>query len=198
MTTIYLMRHSESLKTNNINNNDSLQVQNEKNILTINGENLAKEKSKEKELQDIDIVISSNYVRAIATAKYFSNEINIDESFGERKYGIKDKNELPENFEYKQWTDLNYKIGDGESIKEVIERETKALNRILNEYENKKILIIGHSTAIAALLSNWCELSFDKGYKFEENIFFDGKWDYCETFKLVFDQNKDLIDIKNI
>ena len=30
MTIIYFMRHSETLKYNNINNNDSLQIQNEK------------------------------------------------------------------------------------------------------------------------------------------------------------------------
>ena len=43
MTTIYFMRHSEALKYNNINNNDSLQIQNEKWPLTINGEMIARE-----------------------------------------------------------------------------------------------------------------------------------------------------------
>ena len=33
MTAIYFMRHSEALKYNNINNNDSLQIQNEKKEL---------------------------------------------------------------------------------------------------------------------------------------------------------------------
>ena len=40
------MRHSEVLKYENINNKDSLQLQNEKWPLTINGELLALEKSK--------------------------------------------------------------------------------------------------------------------------------------------------------
>ena len=71
MKQIYLMRHSEPLKPININNNDSLQVQNEKWGLTINGEKIAEKKSKINELTDFDIVISSNYVRAISTAKYF-------------------------------------------------------------------------------------------------------------------------------
>ena len=68
MTTIYFMRHSEPIKINNIYNNDSLQIQNEKSILSVNGEKLAKEKSEI--LNDYDIVFSSNYARAIATAKY--------------------------------------------------------------------------------------------------------------------------------
>lgn len=46
MTTIYFMRHSEPLKYNNVNNSDSLQLQNEKWGLTKNGEEIAKEKSK--------------------------------------------------------------------------------------------------------------------------------------------------------
>ena len=54
MTTIYFMRHSEALKTNNIENNDSLQLQNEKWVLTENGENIAKKRSKAEELKNFD------------------------------------------------------------------------------------------------------------------------------------------------
>ena len=42
MTEIYFLRHSEILKANNIENNDSLQLKNEKMILSINGEKVAK------------------------------------------------------------------------------------------------------------------------------------------------------------
>ena len=52
MTTIYFIRHSEALKSNNIKNSDSLQVQNEKWPLTENGERIAKEKSRMEELQN--------------------------------------------------------------------------------------------------------------------------------------------------
>lgn len=38
------MRHAEPLKPINISNNDSLQVQNEKWSLTVNGEKMAEEK----------------------------------------------------------------------------------------------------------------------------------------------------------
>ena len=83
MTEIYFLRHSEILKANNIENNDSLQLKNEKIILSINGEKLAYEKSQEAEMQNFDVVFSSNYVRTIATAKYFTKDkINIIESFG--------------------------------------------------------------------------------------------------------------------
>lgn len=83
MTEIYFLRHSEILKANNIENNDSLQLKNEKMILSINGEKLAYEKSQEAEMQNFDVVFSSNYVRTVSTAKYFTKDkINIIESFG--------------------------------------------------------------------------------------------------------------------
>lgn len=199
MKEIYLMRHSESLKCNNTENLDSLQLQNEKWTLTENGENIAKKKSMINELQDFDIVFSSNYVRAIATAKYFTNDmINIVESFGERKFGIDRWEDMPENFGEKQFNDFNYKTEKGESLNEVLDRETKALYKILNEYNNKKILIVGHSTAFMMLLSNWCEVSFAGKYRFSGREFFDGRWNYCETFKLTFNDDNLLERIENI
>ena len=199
MTTVYLLRHSEPLKVNNIENSDSLQLQNEKWGLTINGENIAKEKSKNSELQDFDIVFSSNYVRAIATAKYFTNDkINVVESFGERKFGIDNWNELPDDFSKKQYEDFDYKFSNGESLNMVINREYQALNNILNNYKNKKVLIVGHSTAIASLLTKWCDVDFMGDYKFNNEVFFDGKWNYCQTFKLEFDDNFNLHNVENI
>lgn len=199
MKTIYFMRHSEPLKPMNINNSDTLQSQNEKWPLTINGEILAKEKSKHIELNNFDIVISSNYVRAISTAKYFTKDkILIDENFGERKFGIDNWDELPKNFGKRQFDDFNYKLPNGESINEVIKREYDSLINILNNYYDKKILIVGHSTAIASLFSRWCKINYNGNYEFNGKVFFDGKWNYCETFKLEFDNNNNLIKIENI
>ena len=65
------------------------QIKNEKIILSIEGEKKAQELSEKEELKNIDILYSSNYVRAIATAKYIADKnnisINIDERLGERK-----------------------------------------------------------------------------------------------------------------
>lgn len=197
-TIIYFMRHSEALKSNNINNSDSLQLQNEKWPLTINGENIAKENSKIDELKNFDQVYSSNYVRAISTAKYFTNDIiNIDESFGERKFGVNDFDELPSDFGKKQFEDFDYKIQNGESINEVIKREEIALEKILKKHKGQKILVVGHSTALAALFSKWCEISYTGSYIFKGKEFFDGKWNHCEIFRLVFNNNT-LISIENL
>ncbi len=198
MTTIYFMRHSEAMKPQNINNTDSLQLQNEKWILTVNGENIAKEKSQLEELKNFNCVYSSNYVRAISTAKYFADEIKIDERFGERKFGINSWDELSSDFGEKQFKDFDYKLKNGESINEVILREQKALEELLEKHKEEKILIVGHSTALASLFSKWCEISYTVPYKYNDIDFFDGKWNYCETFRLYFDDTNKLISIKNI
>ncbi len=90
LTYIYLIRHSEQLKLENkIVENEDNQISNEKIILSVQGEKKAEELSELKELSNIDVLWSSNYVRAISTAKYIAKknniEINIDESFNERK-----------------------------------------------------------------------------------------------------------------
>lgn len=90
LTHIYLIRHSEQLKIKNkIVQNEDSQISNEKTILSVKGEQQAQEISKLKQLNNVDVLWSSNYVRAISTAKYIANEnnieINIDENFNERK-----------------------------------------------------------------------------------------------------------------
>lgn len=45
MITVYLVRHSRIEKTNSVLNSDSLQLQNEKQLLSIDGELLAEEKN---------------------------------------------------------------------------------------------------------------------------------------------------------
>lgn len=84
-TIIYLIRHSETLKIKGEDfSNDSSQIKNEKIPLSINGELLAQKLSDIEELKKIDVVISSNYVRAISTAKYIVDKNNIEINIDER------------------------------------------------------------------------------------------------------------------
>ena len=203
MTTIYLMRHSVALKNiNNDYNNDSLQLQNEKMPLSIEGEELASNKSKEEELQSIDVVISSNYVRAMSTAKYISNANNVNlivnSAFGERKFGVNSWDELPTDFGLRQNNDENYKMGDGESQKEVRERVYKALMKVIDEYKDKRIVIVSHGSAILWLLKQWCKVDLvDKYVTFNDKIILEDNVFNCTTFKLEFD-NKKLVDIEKV
>ncbi len=89
-------------------------------------------------------------------------------------------------------------MSNGESLNMLIEREKVAFNKILDDYKDKKILIVWHSTALTSLLTLWCDVDFTGDYKFNNKVFLNGKWNYCQTFKLVFNNNKELISIENI
>lgn len=205
MTTVYLIRHSKTLNINIKSTNDSLQIQNEKKILSKEGENLALKKFKNIIFNDIEVVFASNYVRTIETAKYISEKnnipINILDDLGERKFGINSWDEKPAYFERKQFLDENYKIGNGESKKEVEERMYNCLLKILEENKNKVIGIVSHATAISYLLNRWCkvEIENDKlNYKYKDVEIINGYINYCDTFKLNFDENNFLINIEKI
>ena len=187
---------------NNDYNNESLQLQNEKMPLSIEGEELASNVSKESELQNIDVVISSNYVRAMSTAKYISNANNVNlivnSAFGERKFGINSWDELPTDFGLRQNNDENYKVGDGESQKEVRERVYKALMDVIDKYKDKRIVIVSHGSAILWLLKQWCNVNLkNKCITFNDKLIIYDNIFNCTTFKLEFDDNK-LVNIDKV
>lgn len=203
-TVVYLIRHSIPFKEHRgtTNTNESILIENEKSPLSISGEKLAEKMSLQEEFKNLDIVYSSNYVRTMATAKYFASannlKVNIDEAFNERIHGVDKWSDLPEDFELKQFNDETYKVGYGESQKEVQTRMFNGLMKVLKENKGKRIAIISHSTAISFLLKNWCEVYYNKEYKINNNVFFNGKWEYLQTFKLEFNIDNKLISINNI
>lgn len=203
-TTIYLIRHSEPFKVHrgSVRTNETILLENEKSPLSINGEKMAERFANIEEFKNLDMVYSSNYVRAMSTAKYFASvnnlKVNVDDRFNERIHGVNSWSELPSNFEIKQFEDENYKVGFGESQKEVQTRIYEALSEIIKENQGKRIAIVSHSTAMAFLLKKWCKVYYDKSYTFEDRPFFDGKWQYLETFKLTFNENNDLTNVENI
>ena len=168
-TIVYLIRHSEQLKISGIKNiKDDDQINNEKIILSVEGENKARELSEKEELNNIDVIWSSNYVRAISTAKYIAYrnnlEINIDSNFNERKLeNLETLKELGKDKKYsyteEQLLDEKLKNIDGENRIEVNNRMSNSLNKILKENEGKNIVIVSHGAAIKFLLMNWCKLN---------------------------------------
>ncbi len=205
MTTIYLIRHSKTLDVNNEFSTDTLQIQNEKKVLSKEGENLAKDKFNNSIFNDIEVIYTSNYVRTIETAKYISEnndiKINILDELGERRFGISSWSEKPKDFERRQFLDENYKIGDGENKKEVEERMYNCILKILKENQNKTIAIVSHATAISYLLNKWCNIKIEDNmlsYKYNNKEILKGPINYCETLKLTFDIENNLKNIEKI
>lgn len=202
-TVVYLIRHSEPFKNHRGISlvNESILMENEKSPLSINGEKMAEKWASNPEFKNLNSVWSSNYVRAMSTAKYFASangiKVNIDERLNERVHGVTSYSELPNDFEERQINDINYKIGNGESQKEVQFRMINALNDIITENKGQRVAVISHATAITFLLKKWCDIKYGKGFSFN-NIFYEFAWNYLETFKLTFDENNNLINIDHL
>ena len=194
-TVVYLIRHSESKKIK-IKKNHSFLELTKKVHLSRKGKKIARDFSNNKNLKDIDVLISSDYNRAIETARFLGKNYEINNMFGERIYGVEDFNDLPINFEEKQVLDENYKLENGESQKEVRNRMYDALIKVLNKHKGKKIAIVSHSTAITFLLTKWCEIKYRQEYKYKGFTFFNGDFLPCTSFKLVFDDNNKLESIE--
>ena len=205
MTIIYLIRHSKTLDVNNELSTDTLQIQNEKKVLSKEGENLAKDKFNNSIFNDIEVIFTSNYVRTIETAKYISEnnniKINILDELGERRFGISSWSEKPKDFERRQFLDENYKIGAGENKKEVEQRMYDCILKILKENKNKTIAVVSHATAISYLLNKWCNIKIEDNmlsYKYNNKEILKGPINYCETLKLTFDIENNLKNIEKI
>lgn len=184
-TIVYLIRHSEQLKLDGIKNiSEEEQISNEKIILSVEGEIKAKKLSELKEFDNIDIIWSSNHVRAIATAKYIAHKnnlsINIDSNFNERKLGdLETLEKIKKNKKYsfteEQLLDSDLKNINGENRYEVNKRMTSSLNQLLTDYMGKKIVVVSHGAAIKFLLMNWCTLNQEHKLIYKDNIVIDLK-----------------------
>ena len=171
-TIIYLIRHAETVQENGIRNTtENPQMINEKEILSVYGEKQSQKLSENIELSHIDSIWSSSYTRAKATAKYIASKnnlpINIDSSLNERKLGnlkelgefMKDKKTQDPSQE--QLLDRKFKTSDGESAEDTRQRMTKFFDKILQEYNWKKIAVVSHGGSIKFFLLNWCKVNED-------------------------------------
>lgn len=169
-TIIYLIRHAETIEEKGIRNTkETIQMINEKEILSIKGEKDSKKLSNNKELKNIDVIWCSSYTRAKQTAKYIAYQnnltINIDDRLNERKLGnlnelsIFMKDKATKDPSQEQLLYPKFKTSDGESAEDTNKRMTKIINEILKEYKGKKIAVISHGGSIKFLLLNWCDIN---------------------------------------
>ena len=152
---------------------------NEKEILSIKGEEDSKRLSKNEELKNIDTIWCSSYVRAKQTAKYIAEEnnlqINLDDRLNERKLGnleeiaifMKDKKTRDPSQE--QLLYPKFKTSDGESAEDTNKRMTEFLKECLNENKGKKIAIVSHGGSIKFLLLNGCKVNENMKLEYKDN-----------------------------
>lgn len=118
----------------------------------------------------VDVAYSSPFKRARDTiepvVKNKELSVTLIEDFRERKIGDE---WIPNFHEYceKQWENKNYKLNNGESLRETQNRNVRALEKVLKDNLGKVVLIGGHGTAIGTLIN-----------------YFDSSFDYAEFVKL--------------
>ena len=205
-TIIYLIRHAETVDENGIRNtSEDSQLINEKEILSVEGEEQAKKLSSNKELQNIDVIWSSSYTRAKATAKYIANKnnlpFNLDNDLSERKLGnLKElgefmKDKATRDPSQEQLLDRTFKTSDGESAEQTRERMNKFFDKILKEYEGKRIAVISHGGSIKFFLLNWCTVNKNVELVYNESTILNIK-SPC-VLKLTF-RKDELINLEQI
>lgn len=149
-TIIYLVRHAETVEENDIRNtNEDAPLINEKEILSVEGEEQAKKLSENNELKNLDVIWSSSYARAKATAKYiaYKNNLpfNLDNNLSEIKLGnlkelgefMKDKSTRDPSQE--QLLDRTFRTSDGESAEQTRERMNVFLTKYLKNMKEREL-----------------------------------------------------------
>lgn len=204
-TIIYLIRHAETVKENGIRNtNEDFQSINEKEILSVQGEEEARKLSKNVELKNLDAIWSSYYTRAKATAKYIAYEnnlqYNLDKRLSERKLGnIEDLAKFMNNKETRdpsreQLAFPEFKTRDGESANDTNKRMNEFIEELLEKYKGKRIAVVSHGGAIKFYLLSYCNVNE------RLNIEYKGKELNITSpclLKLIFKGNK-LVELKKI
>ncbi len=115
--------------------------------------------------RNIDLLMSSPYKRSMDTigelSKRLGMEIHTDDNFRERNAGGWHGDNFLE-FIKNQWADFDYRIMDGENLREVQTRNVAALKKLLSENEGKKIVLATHGTALSTIL-NYYYPEYDYG-----------------------------------
>lgn len=162
MNKIYLVRHCEPCTRNYDDTERKLTEKGYKDTEKIkeffNGKN-------------VDLIFSSPYKRAVDTIKPFAEKANREIvevcDFRERKIG-----EVIENFDEfskRQWEDFDFKLDNGDSLREVQDRNIRALKEVLSKNCNKNIVISGHGTAISTIVNFYdSEFNFEKFYELKD------------------------------
>ena len=156
MTVIYFVRHAEP----DYNDHNDLT-----RPLTTKGKEDVALVKRFFEGVEIAKVISSPFLRAVDTvadlAAGINTEVLILEDIRERKIDSGWIDDF-DAFAEKQWSDFDYKLKDGESLREVQKRNINALNEVRAAYKDKTLVIGSHGAALSTII-NYYDSTF--GYE---------------------------------
>ena len=145
MTHIYFVRHAQP----NFENHDDFSRE-------LSPKGLADRTLVTDYLQDkgVTAVLSSPYRRAVDTVAPLAEELGLivvtREDFRERKVDSAWIEDF-DGFTRRQWADFDYKLSDGESLREAQERNLRALREVLEQFADKTVAIGSHGTALSTI-----------------------------------------------
>ncbi len=130
--------------------------------------------------ENIEAVFSSDLKRCSESMEILQISEDVEKmlmkEFREINFGIFEgktyeeiKSEFPEEVEkmHSNWQD--FKVKDGESLKEVMERTVKKMEEIIRTYEKRKVVIVAHAGVIQTLISYYLFGSLEGYWKFKIN-----------------------------
>lgn len=156
LTKIYFVRHAQP----DYSHHD------ESRPLTEKGQRDAKKLVETFEKLKIDFMLSSPYKRSYDTITHIAEakglEIEVVDDFRERAI---DSGWIEDfaSFSKRQWADFEYKLPEGECLKEVQERNIRALKKTLQEKMGSTMIIGSHGTALSMIINY-----YDKSFNFDD------------------------------
>ena len=164
--TIYLVSNNLVIDNIEYETDESVEEKRISRPLSIEGEKAAVKIVKKIQA---NVIYSSNYASAIATARYYSEYINetiyINSFLNDAKIG-KIGNRNIKMLRFMQERDFDFKFERGESMNETSNRLNLVINRIIKKHMNSNIVIYTHKRAIMAYLFKY----LDKGYNLDDRL----------------------------
>ena len=115
--------------------------------------------------RNISRAYSSPYKRAVDTIRGFTETRGLDiilvEAFRERKISEEWIEDFT-SYANKQWSDFDFALPGGESLRVVQTRNTAALHRLLIAHPGEEIIVGSHGTALSTIINY-----FDKSFGYE-------------------------------
>ena len=164
--TLYLVSNNMVLEDIIYETEETVEEKRINRPLSIDGE---KEAIKLVKRIDANVIYSSNYASALATAKYYASyknlSININSFLNDSKIG-KLGNRNIKMLRFMQERDFDFKFNGSESLNDTNKRMDIAIDRILKKYSNKNVVIFTHKRAIMGYLLKY----LDKGYNLDDRL----------------------------
>jgi len=146
--------------------------------LTQRGIEQGKAASQRIDMDQVDLVISSDLSRAVETAEYVMGDSNLvitrladlrEMHFGDwENLNIDDMKAKNKEGVALWWKDyIYYQTPNGESLKEMYDRVIKTYENLLNIHRGKNILLVTHSGVMRAILSKELCGSVEGYWKFK-------------------------------